>query len=228
MRVVTTRAAGNCLASHTHSTIDFCWRHPAGNRHQGESGKPHQLALDYFWLLIILPQTLSWTISLSRRFLAHGRRQGQRGRGRGGWRNKYKEDNKDSIDVKNNEEKMWISYHDMDARVGMSLDNLLIMLSWKLVSINKSKRERHQIKPDSKGYQEVKEFWDPSTYSREKRYFTFVRNFGTHCSKRCAHPQLSDKHMHMQTRMCYVPPLSLSLSWWRRKEWWVVYFRIAH
>lgn len=41
MRVVTTRAAGNCLASHTHSTIDFCWRHPAGHRHHGESGKPH-------------------------------------------------------------------------------------------------------------------------------------------------------------------------------------------
>ena len=39
----------------------------------------------------------------------------------------------------------------------------------------------HQTKPDSSGYQEVKGFWDPSTYSWEKAYFTNVRNFGTHC-----------------------------------------------
>ena len=41
----------------------------------------------------------------------------------------------------------------------------------------------HQTKPDSSGYQKVKGFWDPSTYSWEKGYFTCLRNFGTHCMK---------------------------------------------
>ena len=39
----------------------------------------------------------------------------------------------------------------------------------------------HQTKPTSSGYQEVKGFWDPSTYSWENGYITILGNFGTHC-----------------------------------------------
>ena len=52
----------------------------------------------------------------------------------------------------------------------------------------------HQTKPDSSGYQEVKGFWNPSTYSWEKAYFTNVRNFGTHCS------------LHLLAEYCIVKP----------------------
>ena len=40
----------------------------------------------------------------------------------------------------------------------------------------------HHIKSTSMGYQEVKGFLDLSTFGWEKRYITFVTNFGTHCT----------------------------------------------
>ena len=50
----------------------------------------------------------------------------------------------------------------------------------------------HQNKPTSIGYQEVKGFGDPSTYSWEKGYFTFLRNFGKHCTSEGISVILSD------------------------------------
>ena len=45
----------------------------------------------------------------------------------------------------------------------------------------------HQTKPDHVGYQEAKGFYDPSTFSWEKGYITFLGNFWTPCRKVLAH-----------------------------------------
>ena len=83
----------------------------------------------------------------------------------------------------------------------------------------------HQTKPTSSGYQEVKGFWDPSTYSWENGYITILGNFGTHCRFREIAPTriLDLNRPPRSTKTCYktgfqTKTFAESLKWLRKNS----------